>query len=63
MCDSAAGKPVERSLSLILHSGRVSICLAQYILPHLDEGFGLGEQIDRAIRKILEEAECEIPSE
>jgi hypothetical protein len=62
MCNAAADHPPE-SLSLIYHRGRFSITLAQYPLPHLDEGFGLGEEIDQAIRKILKESGWPTPNE
>jgi hypothetical protein len=54
--DALRDKATECSLSVILHSGRVSITLGRYALPHFDEGFGLGEEINQAVQKILKEA-------
>ncbi len=63
VCDAAREKPTEYSLSVILHSGRVSLTLGRYPLPHFDQGFGLGDRIEQAIRKILTEEQCESPDE
>jgi hypothetical protein len=54
--DALRDKTTEYSLSVILHSGRVSITLGRYSLPHFDEGCGLGEEIHEAVQKILKEA-------
>ena len=53
MCDAAADREPQ-SLSLILHSGRVSITLAQFPVPRFDDGCALGDEIARAVRQILE---------
>jgi hypothetical protein len=55
MCDAAADHSHERSITVLLHSGRVSITLAKIpVHGREDNDFALGEIITATIRKILE---------
>jgi hypothetical protein len=55
MCAAAAGHSSERSISVNLHSGRVTITLSRIpVRGREDDDFALGEIITATIRKILE---------